>query len=517
MSIIAIITNAPLINSHISLYYQTITLLNTKSNILVLYVIFVLIVLNHSYISNYSCLTIILMLSIYNMFAASDTHFFINLSFYSNGLNTSLINGIVLIHPIFLYTFYGLFFTKIRYHFNMANEHIIKRYSRHHMLVSLSLNSWSLLLIITSIVLGCWWAEQELSWGGWWSWDFVELVALNFFVMFLVKIHSLKSDTLQVNKATYFLKIVVVSIMVVRFNIVNSIHNFINLESQNQYMYYIITLIVIMIVLILFTPSCTTNAKKTIITATMFRAFYLFFFILFFINITALDAPYICSSIIKNIRYIYLYILVTAIIANTAYINIYKPWVLLLVVCITSFFKLSFVDYTIILFINFYVIIIKTTDNTGSNNAASIITLIHLCVLACLFAIIYQTFLFYSSLDFTVSYSNICIKANSFFKVFSLTIATSFTCNDNYHFLTNKIDIDIFHSKVDNDIVTSGFFKNIFEKATTMSFFFLDETYNYNLQTLIQTNTPLFILFLIILLCSFLLAFVKYSDKAPAF
>jgi hypothetical protein len=110
-----------------------------------------------------------------------------------------------------------------------------------------------------------------------------------------------------------------------------------------------------------------------------------------------------------------------------------------------------------------------------------------------------------------------CIKANSFFKVFSLSTTTNFTCNDSYHFLKNKIDIDIFFNKVDNNIVTSGFFKNIFEKATTISFFFLDETYNYNLQTLIQMNAPLFTLLFAVVLSSFLLACAKYSDKAPIF
>ena len=158
-----------------------------------------------------------------------------------------------------------------------------------------------------------------------------------------------------------------------------------------------------------------------------------------------------------------------------------------------------------------------TINSKTSSSVTNIIALVHLCVLACLFTIIYQTFLFYSSLDFTISYSNMCIKANSFFKVFSLSTTTNFTCNDSYHFLKNKIDIDIFFNKVDNNIVTSGFFKNIFEKATTISFFFLDETYNYNLQTLIQMNAPLFTLLFAVVLSSFLLACAKYSDKAPIF
>lgn len=143
--------------------------------------------------------------------------------------------------------------------------------------------------------------------------------------MHLIKIHSLRSDTLHTYKAAYFLKIVIVSIMVVRFNIVNSIHNFINLESQNQYMYYIILLIIVMIASILLTPLRNLSTKKIIITTIMFRAFYLFFFILFFININTLDTSYFCSSITKNVRYIYLYIIIVAIIANTTHVDVYKP------------------------------------------------------------------------------------------------------------------------------------------------------------------------------------------------
>lgn len=48
-----------------------------------------------------------------------------------------------------------------------------------------------------------------------------------------------------------YVSIFITTLIFVRFNIINSIHNFLNLESQNQFLYYIMYFYILIIILLL--------------------------------------------------------------------------------------------------------------------------------------------------------------------------------------------------------------------------------------------------------------------------
>lgn len=100
---------------------------------------------------------VIVMLYQYNticdMFIFLDSH---------SGLNLSLTNGILLLHPPLLYYFYVLvlvvifIFFELRLWFTGRVKQVYNKY--HHVLYSI--------VYLVPLLLGSWWAEQELLWGG---------------------------------------------------------------------------------------------------------------------------------------------------------------------------------------------------------------------------------------------------------------------------------------------------------------------------------------------------------------
>ncbi len=150
--------------TNLSLYYQTINYLNSKNNIAVILLFLALLFLNKkkSTKSKYINLFSFIMF-LYTPLELNQTILF----FLNNkaNINTNLTNGIMLIHPYILYFFYAIFLnfslSTFKGLFLKKNKIItIQTYSKKK-----SINSF--LAVYLSIMLGCFWAEQELSWGGW--------------------------------------------------------------------------------------------------------------------------------------------------------------------------------------------------------------------------------------------------------------------------------------------------------------------------------------------------------------
>lgn len=88
------------------------------------------------------------------------------------GLNLNLINPLIVIHPLLLFT--SIFFFYLIKFNNWLNV-FCRNLS--------GLNFFSPLIFVQQLLLltfflGSWWAAQELNWGFWWNWDIVELSLL---------------------------------------------------------------------------------------------------------------------------------------------------------------------------------------------------------------------------------------------------------------------------------------------------------------------------------------------------
>ena len=228
-------------NYNISLYHQLTNTLNTKINITIIIIMWIIkfhtSTKDLSFLNNLCFIIIYVNITIWDIY--TNNNYVLTTSLFN--INTNLLNGLMLVHPILLYFFYTFYLLKFKINLFTKYCKIWKWYSYN------TKNITILLMIYISIILGCWWAEQELSWGGWWSWDLVELLALNFFIYLVVHIHNVQiqhTSPLQIGSYTVvFFFVLIIAIIVVRFNIINSIHNFLNIESQNQYFYYILILL----------------------------------------------------------------------------------------------------------------------------------------------------------------------------------------------------------------------------------------------------------------------------------
>lgn len=147
-----------------------------------------------------------------------------------NGLNPLLQNVTMAIHPPTLYLGYVGF--AIPFAFAMAAMitrdnsttwiHIVRRWT---------LVTWLALSI--GIILGAWWAYQELGWGGYWAWDPVENASFMPWLTATAFIHSIiiqeKRDMLRVWNMTLIIITFALSIFgtfLTRSGIMSSVHSF---------------------------------------------------------------------------------------------------------------------------------------------------------------------------------------------------------------------------------------------------------------------------------------------------
>lgn len=144
--------------------------------------------------------------------------------------NNFLTNGLSLLHPFFVYLSYIFFLKLILLKNFFFKLFLIKKY----IYIFLKNSFYALLL-------GSWWANQEASWGGWWNWDFVEIILLVFFFKYLIITHYFSKRRYLLVTFNIFLNAFFITTFFyfVRLNILSSIHTFNVVSIQNKYIYFI--------------------------------------------------------------------------------------------------------------------------------------------------------------------------------------------------------------------------------------------------------------------------------------
>lgn len=388
----------------------------------------------------------------------------------------------MLIHPYILYFFYATIIYITLY--ILCNLFFIKTKKLRVSKISKNLVVNSFLLIYISILLGCIWAEQELSWGGWWSWDFVELLALNYLLYFLYRIHKRKNTLNTFNEGFFCLGFLFLAVLSVRFNIINSIHNFASAEAQNQYYFYILfTLFLITLSSFIFLRGTLTSRRFNITILFLVLIFLLYYLLLH--NVILVNLIKTTQGIQFNIKHIYLLLVVYFLV--------------LILLNITNFSKniLLYLFLLLLLFSYFNVFLLFLSINLlyvnllwGKNS----IKLLHVFCLTFFFLTQQQTYIFYSEfLWIDTTYTQI-IKTNT--NVFvTKTILTDFI-NSTYLNISSYINYDFYKNNLD---FLGGLNKNIFEKNLLFLENNLFETYSYNQQKLKQIMGFNILLFLILI------------------
>ena len=147
-----------------------------------------------------------------------------------NGLNPLLQNITMAIHPPTLYLGYVGFSVPFAFAFSaLINKDIGALWIR-------SIRRWTLvswLFLSIGIILGGWWAYQELGWGGYWAWDPVENASFMPWLTATAFLHSIivqeKKDMLRVwNMVLIILtfSLCIFGTFLTRSGVMSSVHSF---------------------------------------------------------------------------------------------------------------------------------------------------------------------------------------------------------------------------------------------------------------------------------------------------
>jgi hypothetical protein len=133
-----------------------------------------------------------------------------------------------------------------------------------------------------------------------------------------VLLHSKKNELTSQPK-TYIIStpliLFLTAVLSVRYNIINSIHNFISVESQNQYYYYIVAMLITFIFLYFYIFINGDFSLKSFSIKNIFISLLLVFFICFLLNLKFLFGGLnLQINFLKNIKIIYMYTIIISII-----------------------------------------------------------------------------------------------------------------------------------------------------------------------------------------------------------
>ncbi len=134
---------------NISSYYQLINYLNNKNNFIILIVFYYLKKINKNKYNNNKLLIITLLYALYDYnFIEVNKLYFIYYINTNTSINTNLLNGIMLIHPVILYIYYISFLFVIHNTYIYIHRLYLYRNNKTHIYYISS-------YILISTLLGC--------------------------------------------------------------------------------------------------------------------------------------------------------------------------------------------------------------------------------------------------------------------------------------------------------------------------------------------------------------------------
>ena len=296
----------------------------------------------------------------------------------------------------------------------------------------------------------------------------------------------------------YFLfkpSLLILSIMSVRFNIINSIHNFINLESQNQYFYYIIYIISLCLFLGFYKMVISINIYKKITINNLFTYFLLIFYLFFIINLGFINSVFVNLLTLFKIKLFYIFIILMGFIfVLLAKKKVYRVSIFAFIVLfyikvniINTIVYHQIIDFVILFTVLFCFKKSKSTNRTKKEND---VALLHNNLILFFCVSLHQIYNFVPLYKSIFSFDLYCKIINNFI----------------------VSDLGILYLKIfitsSTDIAAGLFSGGVFEKKLSYTNnYSLLEQYNYNNQILIQLYGGL--LFGLLSLLIFILYFLN--------
>jgi len=265
-------------------------------------------------------------------------------------LNTTLTNGLCLIHPLLVYLLYIYILM-----------YIFKKYNIYYYWFVYTFKFYFLSINLLALILGSWWAYQELNWGGWWNWDFVELILFIFFIKNIILIHSFnffKTIYFYIFNFSYFFYLILFFVFV-RWDILNSVHSFNLLSSFENYINYIFFIFLSFLAYYLFFLKITYKKVKLnyFFTTKVYTLSNTNFFLNLFIYITVVF--FIYSVVItlngqtdqnETVNFLRLFLILFSFLSFLFFQKKVSIWVFLVCIIIKSLINLVFFLNSIFLF-----------------------------------------------------------------------------------------------------------------------------------------------------------------------
>lgn len=185
-----------------------------------------------------------------------------SLSNLSYNINLELFNGVLSIHPLILLLSYSYLFALLLClsYFNFYSDLSIIHLSSlklsnnlvmlNHTLINLKLSK-VIFINLLAVVLGGYWAHQELSWGGYWSWDPIEMFSFFTSVFLIYMSHML------INRSSYYRPLIILIPLILylfltRINAIPSVHGFLDIQDLRFNLSMLTTLVTPVALIILF-------------------------------------------------------------------------------------------------------------------------------------------------------------------------------------------------------------------------------------------------------------------------
>lgn len=250
-------------------------------------------------------------------------------------LTSTLTNGLFLIHPFLLYSSYSIIIL-----------FLVKRLKKTHLLFRFKKNIS--LLSLVALILGGWWAQQELNWNGWWGWDFVEILGLVSFLFLIVFLHVESQQLTSFRSAVSLVAAVIILVLSTKLGVVNSIHAFTTSSLTESFIFLSFWLFGFFF---FFKKSFFKKNHPDVNTLFVYFSWlFLFITIYWFFYLTLLTSQFLLIDLFKNLSPILLLLIYVFLNLNCKFIPLFMVefWVFLFIQCLG---KLKRWDYHFFIFL----------------------------------------------------------------------------------------------------------------------------------------------------------------------
>lgn len=385
-------------------------------------------------------------------------------------INNNLTNGFCLVHPLLVYFLYIY-----------VLQFISKKYNFGYYWFMSKNNIKIILISATALLLGSWWAQQELNWGGWWNWDFVELILFIFLLKMIILVHidNFASNIFTFMSRYVFFFYLIIFFLFVRWDILNSVHSFNVLNFFEKYIIYISIFLLLFILLYTYylikqfflfdNYFYFTKKNKKITYVNLFLNIFIYIILIFFfynVKLTIFKETQYLENVFFLKFLLIFFTTLSFLFLRTLNINL----LIIVVLPIISFFQ----SLNFWLFLNFFF-----------KNYSFKVKYIHLCIL--LFLVF---FTLVDILDFYFYTKVLYLNLNSIITINNIKTIEDVFYNNITAFINNTVTLN-------TDLIIPVAFFNI--RTNGFSFFLSTNFNQLSIYTYIVSLKILMFLFLLFL------------------